>query len=61
MADKGDKSPRKQPSAGASPAEGLSERVKITESPEALGMGRNESNGKPSGPQKGSLGGQKIA
>jgi hypothetical protein len=40
---------------------GLSERVKITESPEALGMGRNETNGKPKGPQKGSLGTQKVS
>lgn len=48
----GDKTPRTPPSSGASLPHGLSEKVKITESPESLGMGRNESNGKPMGPAK---------
>jgi len=61
MSMKGDKSPRKPPSSGASLPMGLSQQAKITESPDALGMGRNEANGKPKGPQKGSLGGQRVA
>lgn len=60
MNSKGDKSHRQPPSSGASLPMGLSERAKITESPDALGMGRNESNGKPKGPQKGSMGGQRV-
>lgn len=59
--DKGDKSPRTPPSSGASLPKGLSEQSKITESPEALGMGRDEMNGKPKGPQKTTSGGQRFA
>lgn len=61
MSNTGDKSPRPIPSSGASLPEGLSEKVKITESPETLGMGRDEATGKPKGPQKTTSGGQKMA
>lgn len=57
----GDKTPRTPPSAGGSLSEGLSEKQKITESPDSLGMGRDEATGKPKGPQKGSMGGQRVA
>lgn len=51
----GDKSSRSVPDSGADLAMGLSERMQITETPEALGEGRNVSNGKPTGPQKGKV------
>lgn len=44
------------PSAGASLPLGLSNREKFKDtSPESLGEGGNEDNGKPKGPQKGSV------
>lgn len=59
MSDKGDKTSR---SGGSNDImKGLSERQKITETPEALGMGSKESNGLPNGPQKGKLGSQRVA
>ena len=61
MNDLGDKAPRKPPSSGASLPAGLSEQAKISESPEQLGMGRDEATGKPKGPQKTTSGGQKFA
>lgn len=45
------------PSGGSDLSMGLSERVKITETPEQLGEGRNEDNGKPNGPDKSSASG----
>lgn len=56
---KGDKTSRRDGSNDI--AKGLSLQQKITESPDALGMGRNESNGKPKGPQKTTSGGQRFA
>lgn len=50
------KTPRNPPSQGSSLPHGLSEHKKITETPDALGMGRNEMTGKPNGPAKGSAG-----
>lgn len=59
MNSKGDKKSR---ASGANdPGKGLSERSKITETPDQLGMGRNEANGKPKGPQKTTSGGQRFA
>ncbi len=52
----GNKTPRKPPSEGASLPMGLSEHKKITETPDQLGQGRNETNGKPNGPDKSSAG-----
>lgn len=50
----GDKSPRNPPEDGADLAMGLSECVPFNgEDPADLGMGRNDSNGKPMGPQMG--------
>lgn len=51
----GDKSSRSVPDSGANLAMGLSERMTITETPDQLGEGRNVSNGKPSGPQRGKV------
>jgi hypothetical protein len=52
----GDKSSRSVPSAGQSLSMGLSECYKFdNETPDSLGEGRNDSNGKPMGPQKGSV------
>lgn len=59
MKDKGDKTSRRGGSNDI--AKGLSHQQKITETPESLGMGRNETSGKPKGPQKGSMGGQRVA
>lgn len=61
MKDTGDKSPRKMPSAGASVPMGLASQEKITESPEKLGMGIAGASQRPVGPQKGSMGGQRVA
>lgn len=56
---KGDKTPRR---TGPNDIDkGLSFRTKITETPDQLGMARNESNGKPKGPQKTTSGGQRFA
>lgn len=52
MAKENSKTPRQNPSEGSSLALGLSSHKKITESPDQLGMGRNEANGKPKGPDK---------
>lgn len=50
----GDKKSRPNPSQGGSIADGLSCRMDISGvTPESLGMGRNVSNGKPDGPEKG--------
>lgn len=60
----GDREPRRQPSEGASLQMGLSHCMKIEggESPDAesrateeLGEGRDESTGKPDGPEKGKV------
>lgn len=59
MNSKGDKSSRRN---GPNDIDkGLSHRQKITETPDQLGMGRNETNGKPKGPQKTNSGGQRFA
>lgn len=52
----GDKSPRTPVSAGGDLARGLSCCEPFSdESPSSLGEGRNESTGKPDGPQKGAV------
>lgn len=45
------------PSSGEDLSLGVSERVGFeSTSPDSLGMGRNEDNGKPNGPQKSPIG-----
>lgn len=51
----GDPNSRSVPSNGSDLSMGLSERMAITETPDQLGEGRNVSNGKPTGPQKGKV------
>lgn len=52
----GDKSPRKVPSEGADLAMGLSCQYGFhDEDPAAMGEGRDESTGKPDGPEKGKV------
>lgn len=52
----GDKSMRHPPKEGETLCYGLSERVVFHEAdPDTLGQGRDDSNGKPMGPQKGKV------
>lgn len=52
----GDKSMRRVPREGEDLCYGLSEHVTFHEAdPDTLGQGRNDSNGKPMGPQKGKV------
>lgn len=54
--DFGDKSSRSIPSKGASLAMGLSEHFSIEgETPDSLGEGRDDSTGKPDGPERGAV------
>lgn len=52
----GDKAPRKQPASGGSLDMGLACQYGFeNETPESLGEGRDESTGKPTGPEKGKV------
>lgn len=52
----GDASPRNAPSQGSTLCMGLSEQFSFNgTSPDELGEGRNDANGKPTGPQKGAV------
>ena len=52
----GDKTMRRIPDEGANLAMGLSERMSFEhEDPDELGEGRDDSTGKPDGPQKGKV------
>jgi hypothetical protein len=52
----GDAMPRKPPSQGSNLSMGMSEQYSFADTtPEELGMGRNDANGKPMGPETGAV------